>query len=243
MITLKGKWAFITGASRGLGYQMAQYLADQGCHLILHSRSLSGTANLSQELEKKGIMTRCVDGDLSSTVTVESMLKKIDDLNLVIDVVFNNAGVQVGYHSDYLNTPISDFDASFRVNTIAPAIICYHFLKKMRVRGFGRIINTTSGIQNEPEQAAYSASKAALDKFTLDLGGKFDGSDIMISVVDPGWCRTDMGGPCAPNAPESALPGMVVGAFADDHKSPKYIRAQEYAGLTIEEAVQKLQGH
>lgn len=241
MISLRGKWALITGASRGLGYQMAQYLADQGCHLVLHSRLLSGTLSLSHQLELKGIQTRCIEGDLSSVEEVESMLQTLDAMNIDISVVFNNAGVQIGYHSDYLNTPISDFEVSFRVNTIAPAMITYHFLKQMKERGFGRIINTTSGIQNEPEQAGYSASKAALDKFTMDLGGKFDGTNVMIAVVDPGWCRTDMGGPCAPNAPESALPGMVVGAFSDDKKSPRYIRAQEYAGISIEEAVKKLQ--
>ncbi|NLT11109.1 MAG: SDR family oxidoreductase [Clostridiaceae bacterium] len=241
MINLRGKWAFITGASRGLGYQMAQYLADQGCHLVLHSRSLSGTSSLSRQLEFKGIQTRSIECDLSSVEEVESMLKTLDEMDIVIDVVFNNAGLQIGYHSDFLNTPIDDFEVSFKVNTVAPAMISYHFLKQMKARGFGRIINTTSGIQNEPEQAGYSASKAALDKFTMDIGGKFDGTDVMIAVVDPGWCRTDMGGPNAPNPPESALPGMVVGAFADDKKSPRYIRAQDFSGLSLEDAVKKLQ--
>ena len=64
----------------------------------------------------------------------------------------------------------------------------------MKERGFGRIVNTTSGIDMEPEQAGYSAAKAALSKVTRDLGRDYDGSDIMISVTDAGWCRTYLGG-------------------------------------------------
>lgn len=72
-------------------------------------------------------------------------------------------------------------------------MICYHFMPKMIEAGFGRIINTTSGIALEPEQAGYSASKAALDKITIDLGSKVEGTDVMINLTDPGWCRTDLG--------------------------------------------------
>ena len=82
----------------------------------------------------------------------------------------NNAGLQIAYRTDYLNTPVSDYDISFKVNTVAPMMICYHFLPGMKKRGFGRIVNTTSGIDMEPEQAGYSAAKAALSKVTRDLG-------------------------------------------------------------------------
>ena len=106
-------------------------------------------------------------------------------------------------------------------------------------RGFGRIVNTTSGIDREPEQAGYSASKAALNKVTRDLGTKINGTDVIISLTDPGWCRTDLGGQMAPNAPESAVPGVVVGAFIDDKMSGRLFGAQEFTGLSLEEAVKK----
>src|SRR5690606_2552950 len=106
-------------------------------------------------------------------------------------------------------------------------------------KGFGRVINTTSGIQNEPEQAGYSASKAALDKFTKDLGSRFNDSNVIINLADPGWLRTDLGGPHAPGAVESCIPGMVVGAFIDDKKSGRLFAAQDFVGMTVEEAVKK----
>ena len=78
-----------------------------------------------------------------------------------------------------------------------------------------------------------------MDKVTIDLGFKTDGTDVILSLVDPGWCRTELGGPKAPNSPESAVPGIVVGAFLDDKKSGRLFRAQEFNGLSLEDAVKK----
>ena len=61
----------------------------------------------------------------------------------------------------------------------------------------------------------------------------------MINLTDPGWCRTDLGGPNAPNSPESVIPGIVVGAFVDDKLSGRYFGAQSFAGMTLEDAVKK----
>ena len=145
----------------------------------------------------------------------------------------------IRYRNDYVNTPVSDYEISFRVNTIAPAMICYHFLPGMMERGTGRIVNTTSGISLDVCQAGYSASKAALDKITIDLGSRVEGTDVLINLTDPGWCRTDLGGQQAPNAPESAIPGIVVGVFVNDGKSGRYLGAQHFSGMTLEEAVDK----
>ena len=109
----------------------------------------------------------------------------------------------------------------------------------MIASGFGRIVNVTSGIALEPEQAGYSASKAALDKITVDLASKIDGTNVMLNLVDPGWCRTDMGGIHAPNAPESVLPGIAVPAFLNDQRSGRLFRAQEFSGMSLADAVAK----
>lgn len=186
-----------------------------------------------------GVSAYAVCAELSDLDAVKKMLSDIDALGVRIDIVMNNAGLQIAYRTDYYSTPVSDYTESFKINTIAPAMICYHFMPKMIEAGFGRIINTTSGIALEPEQAGYSASKAALDKITIDLGSKVEGTDVMINLTDPGWCRTDLGGPHAPNAPESAIPGIAVGAFVDDKKSGRYLNAPHFTGMTIEEAVRK----
>lgn len=239
MVNVKGKWALITGASRGIGYLTALFMAEQGCNLVLHSRKKEHAQKVYSEVITRGVRARIVEAELSDLSQVEHMLYEIDDMNLPIDIVLNNAGLQIAYRNDYLKTPVSDYLESFNINTIAPAMICYHFLPYMLARGFGRIVNTTSGIALEPEQAGYSASKAALDKITIDLGSKVQGKNVCINLTDPGWCRTDLGGPQAPNAPESALPGIVVGAFVDDCKSGRFLGAQHFTGMTLADAVRK----
>lgn len=236
MTDIKGKWALVTGASRGLGRLAALGLAEQGCNLILHSRSTDHTAALAEEIRGMGVEVRTVAAELSSVDEVRKLLSDIDALGIPVDIILNNAAVQIAYRTDWLTTPPEDYTVSFMINTTAPMMICYHFLPGMIERGFGRIVNTTSGIDKEPQQAGYSASKAALDKVTADLGTTVEGTDVMINLVDPGWCRTDLGGPNAPNSPESAMPGVVVGVFADDKKSGRIFRAQEYSGMTLQQA-------
>lgn len=243
MVNVKGKWALITGASRGIGYLTALFMAEQGCNLILHSRKKEHCDKVLGEVKAKGVEAVVVEAELVDLDQVQAMLNTIDEMGMQVDIVLNNAGVQIAYRNDYCATPVSDFTQSFNINTIAPAMICYHFLPKMVERGFGRILNTTSGIALDPQQAGYSASKAALDKFTIDLGSKVQGTDVMINLTDPGWCRTDLGGPHAPNAPESAIPGIVVGAFVDDKKSGRYLNAPHFTGMTLEEAVAHAEAH
>ena len=239
MVDVKGRWALITGASRGIGYLTALFMAEKGCNLILHGRTKEHCAKVLEEVKALGVEAYAVGAELSDLDAVEKMLQEIDALGMRVDIVLNNAGLQIAYRNEYFKTPVSDYTESFKINTIAPAMICYHFMPKMKEYGFGRILNTTSGIKLDPQQAGYSASKAALDKITIDLGHTVEGTDVMINLTDPGWCRTDLGGPHAPNAPESAIPGIVVGVFVDDKKSGRNLGAQHFAGMTLEDAVKK----
>ena len=239
MVDVKSRWALITGASRGIGYQAALFMARQGCNLVLHGRKEEHCRKVLQEVRSLGVEAYAVAAELSDFSQVEQMLAQIDEKGTQIDIVLNNASVQVAYRTEYLDTPMSDYETSFQINTMAPMMICYHYLPKMADRGFGRIVNTTSGINLEPQQAGYSASKAALDKVTIDLGSRYQGTDVMINLTDPGWCRTDLGGESAPNAPESAVPGVVVGAFVDDKKSGRCFSAPAFHGLALEEAVRQ----
>jgi short-subunit dehydrogenase len=239
MVDVKDKWALITGSSRGIGKLIALYMAQHGCNLVLHSRKKSHTIELHKEVQEFGVDAYTVEAELSNHNEVVAMLDYIDAKGTGIDIVFNNAGIQVGYRQNYWNTPIEDFEKSFRINFIAATTICYHFMPKMIERGFGRVINTTSDIKNEPEQAGYSTSKAALDKYTRDLGSKLEGTNVLINLTNPGWCQTDLGGSEAPNKPESTIPGVVVGAFIDDQKSGRLFNAQGFKGMSLENAVEK----
>ena len=239
MISLQDKWALVTGSSRGIGSLIARFLAEQGVNLVVHSRQLAHTKHIMDQIKQHGVDTYAIEADLADPHQVDAMLDEIESRGTEIDVVFNNAGVQVGYRVDFWQTPLADFTTSFQVNCIAPAMICYRLIPPMIERGFGRVINITSGIKNEPEQAGYSASKAALNKFSRDLGGRLEDTGVLLNLADPGWCRTDLGGPDAPNAPESSLPGVVIGAFVDDNRSGRVFEAASFKGMSLAQAVSK----
>ena len=131
MVNVKGRWAFITGAARGIGYLTAQFMAKQGCNLILHSRDLAHTQKVVDEVKALGVEAYAVAAELSDLDSVKTMLEEIDKLDVQVDIVLNNAGMQIAYRTEYFETPVSDYTESFKINTIAPAMICYHFMPKM----------------------------------------------------------------------------------------------------------------
>ena len=132
MYKVKGKWALITGAARGIGYLTAVFMAEQGCNLILHSRDLSHTEKVVTEVREKGVEEYAVAADLNDLAAVKNMLNEIDSLGIDVDIVMNNAELQVAYRQDYFNTPEEDYLVSFNVNTVSPAMICYHFMPGMK---------------------------------------------------------------------------------------------------------------
>ena len=95
MYQAKGKWALITGAARGIGYLTAKFMAQQGCNLILHSRSLEHTEKVLAEVRTCGVSALAVEADLNDPDAVQRMLTEIDQLEINVDIVLNNAGLQI----------------------------------------------------------------------------------------------------------------------------------------------------
>lgn len=236
-MNVKGKWVLITGASRGVGMHIAAALADLGCNLVLHSRSVEHTAELVASLNKKGVSVVAVSAELDDQGQVDAMLDEIEARVAQIDMVFNNAAIQAAWRQDPWQTTAEDFRKSFEINVISLARICNRLVPPMLARKWGRVVNVTSGIANLPQLTAYAVSKAAVDKYVRDFAQTLAGTGVMMNLLDPGWLRTDLGGPNAPNDPSSVIPGALVPALLDDGVSGRFFRAQDYAGMSLDQAL------
>ncbi len=216
MLQLKGRNALITGSSRGVGQQVAIGLAKLGCNVIVHGRtkeSCNKTINLLKEYD---VNTYCVFGELSDELQVNRLIKQVRELSIPIDVLYNNAAIMTPYYEDYWNHSWEDWILSFKVNVMAMYSLCRAFIPAMIKNGFGRVINLTSGIMDQPELAPYGASKWAVNKLTHDLSVKLNGTGVRINTLDPGWLRTDLGGENADHPVEATMPGALAPALVED---------------------------
>lgn len=236
---VQDKWTLVTGASRGIGRQIAIEMAKLGSNIVAHSRQVSHTEDLVNACQALGVRAESIAADLGNLAELEEMLQKLDDHLPPIDIVFNNAGISLPCGPDPLSVSSRDFLAHYTVNTVAPIRICYRVLPGMMQRGFGRLINISSTIQKRPGEMAYSCSKAALSKFVHDMAPSLHGTGVMMSLVCPGYVRSDMGGPDAPHPVESVIPGVLLGAVLDGDINGRWFIAQDYAGLRLPEAINK----
>jgi len=227
-IDLSGKWALITGSSRGIGAQVARGLAEKRCNLVLHSRQKEGTAVLARELARK-VRVIALAAELSDQSQVDRLGQEAQEASGGIDVLYNNAAIMTPFCQDIAMVSADDYRRSFEVNVITPIRLTFALLPSMLRRKFGRIIQVTSGIKEQPELMAYAASKAALDKFVRDMAPRLRGTGVTMNLLDPGWLRTDLGGPNAPKPVESVLPGALIPALSGDELHGQLVCAQDYA--------------
>ena len=239
MTSFNGKWSLVTGASRGVGSHVSEGLARLGSNIILHSREAGHTKPLAAKLAGLGVKVAVVAGELSDQKQVDDLLDDALRLAGQIDIVYNNAAIMTPWRADPWDIPAEDFRKSFEVNVISLARICHRLVPPMLSRKWGRVINVTSGIMNEPNLTAYAISKAAVDKFVRDFAPHLANTGVEMNLLDPGWLRTDLGGPKAPNDPSSVLPGALVPALLNDGVSGRFFRAQDYAGLDLAAALAK----
>jgi 3-oxoacyl-[acyl-carrier protein] reductase len=242
MDSLEGKWSLVTGSSRGVGRYLSAGLARLGSNVVLHSRDLAHTEQLAVEIRALGVRVVCVSGELADQAQLDEMLTQALQQAGQIDVVYNNAAIMAPFRENFFDVPAEDYRKSFEVNVISLARICHRLVPPMIARKWGRVINLTSGIQDQPELSAYSISKAAVDKLVRDFAPKLVGTGVQMNLLDPGWLRTDLGGPRAPNDPSAVLPGALVPALLDDGVSGRFFRAQDYFGLSLSSALEKARG-
>ena len=243
MIEIRDRWALVTGASRGIGKEIATALSTLGCNLVLHSRSVEHTRSLAEELSANGVHVESLAADLSDPIQVAKLLSEIGGTAPQIDILYNNAAIMQNNDGDIWAIPDEDFRKSFETNVISPIKICNALIPSMIERRWGRVINLTTDMDKQPQFAPYAISKAALRKFVQDFVPVLEGTGVTMNALHPGWLRTDMGSDLADHSVESVIPGALVPALLPEGISGKEYLAQDYAGMSLEQAITHAEQH
>ncbi|MAU21916.1 MAG: 3-oxoacyl-ACP reductase [Martelella sp.] len=187
--------ALVTGASRGIGAAIATGLAKRGYDLVLNDieRQKAELEAVAEDIRGMGRRTEIVFADVSDKAQVEAMARKALDAFGQIDALVNNAGILIAGEVDGL--PEASWDAVMDINAKGSFMVIQSLLPSMKKRGYGRIVNIASigGKHGAPQQAHYSASKAAVMGFSRVLAQEVGPLGITVNCVCPGIILTDMG--------------------------------------------------
>lgn len=187
------KCALITGATRGIGKQIAITLAKQGYNIALNYRKENEELeNTKKEIEKIGVQILAVKGDVANFEDCENFVKQVIERFGQIDVLVNNAGIT----KDMLLMRMKkeDFEQVIDTNLVGTFNVTKNVVPYMMKARSGRIINISSvvGISGNASQTNYSASKAGIIGFTKSLAKEIASRNILVNAVAPGFIETNM---------------------------------------------------
>lgn len=202
--SLLGKTALITGGSRGIGFAAAKQMGELGAKTILVAQDPSRLEKALEELEKNSLVSQGYAVDLASAEAIAALAEKLKDTE--INILVNSAGVMSEKTAKTLRTENAEWHRVLGINLNAPFFMVKHFVPQMVERREGRIINVSaclgrfSGPGTSGGLAPYRIAKAGLNALTKNLSAELGSGKrgVLVDVVCPGHCQTDMGGPSAP---------------------------------------------
>ncbi len=228
--------AFITGATRGIGRQIAITLAKNGFDIALNYRTQNEELeDLKKEIESENVKCFAVQGDVSSFESAEEMVNKIIEKFGKIDVLVNNAGIT----KDMLLMRMKkeDFESVIDVNLVGTFNITKNVIPFMMKQRSGRIINISSvvGISGNAGQTNYSASKAGIIGFTKSLAKEVGSRNILVNAVAPGFIETQMTDVLKDEVKEEIakqIPLKRMGTTQDVANVVKFLASEESSYIT-----------
>lgn len=213
----------ITGASKGIGLEIARQLAERGCTVWLTARDAKRGEGAARGLSGD---VRFLRLDVSDQASIGFAAEQLSTL----DVLVNNAAVLLDESADILDLSADVVRATFDANTLGPLMVAQAFVPRLRNSKRPRIINISSGGGQLSEPStwapAYCLSKTALNGVTAILSAALP--DFAVNSVCPGWVRTDMGGSAAPRSVQQGADTPVWLALdAPQTLTGKFVRDRE----------------
>lgn len=228
--TQQGRVALVTGANRGIGFEICRALGVLGMRVALTARDPARGREAAEGLRAEGHDVLFRRLDVTDEASIAEVAAWVEGELGRLDALVNNAGVYLDEGVPGLDVDPETVRTTMQVNVFGPLRLTQALVPLMRRGRYGRIVNLSSGYGQvtrgvSPGTLAYKMSKAALNMLTQVLAAELRGSGILVNAVDPGWVRTQMGGPSAPRSPEGAADTPVwLATLPDDGPTGDFFR-------------------
>lgn len=195
LFDLNNKVALVTGASRGIGEEIAKLLAEQGAHVIVSSRKVDDCQAVADAIKSAGGSAEAFACHIGEMAQIEAVMKHVKDSHGKLDILVNNAAANP-YFGHILDTPVSAFDKTVDVNLRGYFYMTVEGARIMRDNGGGAIVNTASinGLSPGINQGVYSISKAAVINMTKSFAQECAAFNIRVNALLPGLTKTKFAG-------------------------------------------------
>ena len=222
---MEQKIALVTGANKGIGYEVAAQLAARNFLVFVGARNEKAGREAAREIGNDASFLKI---DVADEKTIDAAAAEFAKSADHLDVLVNNAGIQLEDDESVLEITPALFETTLRTNTLGPLLVARAFKSRLQKSRAPRIVNVSSSSGQLTDGAdgwapAYSISKTALNGVTVQLAAALP--DFAINSVCPGWVRTDMGGSNATRSVEQGAAGIVwLAADAPQNLTGKFLR-------------------
>lgn len=196
--------ALVTGANRGIGFEIARQLAAAGLRVVLSARDADRGRRAAAALVDEGLDVHPCQLDVTDEASIRRALGSVERDFSRLDVLVNNAAVSLDRKTTILGVEEDMIRQTFEVNFYGPLRLCRASIPLMQQGGYGRIVNVSSGrgsfTKLAADGAAYRISKTALNALTCVLSDELKDTEIVVNAMTPGWVRTRLTGLRAPRS-------------------------------------------
>ena len=222
--------AIVTGANRGIGFEIARQLISENVFVVAGCRDAAKCEATAEKLRSAGDNVAAHVLDVNDTHSVRAFVESVVRNAGAPSILVNKAGVfpeERGAKLTDLSTAY--WRMTFETNLFGAMRMCREVVPHMQKLRYGRVVNVSSGAGQISTMStyapAYSISKAALNAFTRIVAATYRDRGVLANAVDPGWVRTDMGGPSAPRSPEQGAGTIVwLATLPDDGPTGGFFR-------------------
>jgi NAD(P)-dependent dehydrogenase (short-subunit alcohol dehydrogenase family) len=223
--------ALVTGANKGIGYEIARQLGEKGYHVLVGARKADAGKQAAAALQQEGASAEFIKIDVSDRTSIEDAARTVGAKFDHLDALVNNAAIMED-QKNITEAPDDVFLRTLTTNSLGPLRVTQAFLPLLTKSSRASVVNMSSGLGQLSDMGdtypAYSISKTALNAVTRQFAAALHEKGISVNSVCPGWVKTDMGGANAPRTVQQGAdtvtwlateaPRDLTGQFLRDRK-------------------------